>query len=191
VGLVEDRFIVNPTYDQTRASSLNLVVAGSEDAIVMVEAGASEVTEDVMVEALLFGHNEIKKLCRLQKDMYQKLGITKREVVKPELDQAMLSEIETRITDGLRDALDTTKYGKLESYSLVDKLKEETVSAYPEQEPENRRMAGKIFDHLKEKIFREDILNRRHRPDGRRFNQIRPISIEIGSRPRFSAVHSR
>src|SRR5512147_2295553 len=80
VGLIEDRFVVNPTYDQTRASALNLIVAGSEEAIVMVEAGASEVTEDVMVEALLFGHNEIKKLCRLQKDMYQKLGITKREV---------------------------------------------------------------------------------------------------------------
>jgi len=193
VGLVEDRFVINPTYDQTRASSLNLVVAGSEEAIVMVEAGANEVAEDVMVEALVFGHNEIKKLCRLQKEMYQKLGITKREVVKPELDQSMLSEIEGRTTDGLRDAIDTTKHGKLESYALVDKLKEETVSAYPEEEPEKRSMAGKIFDHLKEKIFREDILNRRHRPDGRRFSEIRPISIEIGWLPRAhgSALFTR
>src|SRR6185503_13908509 len=83
VGLIEDRFIVNPTYDQVRASELNLIVAGSEEAIVMVEAGAQEVSEEVMVEALMFGHNEIKKLCKLQKDMYQKLGITKREAVKP------------------------------------------------------------------------------------------------------------
>jgi polyribonucleotide nucleotidyltransferase len=193
VGLIEDRFVVNPTYDQTRASALNLIVAGSEEAIVMVEAGASEVAEDVMVEALMFGHNEIKKLCRLQKDMYQKLGISKREVIKPELNEPMLAEIESKITDALRDSLDTTKHGKLESYALVDKLKEETVAGYPEDDPTQRTMAGKIFNHLKEKIFREDILNRRHRPDGRRFNQIRPISIEIGWLPRAhgSALFTR
>jgi len=193
VGLIEDRFIVNPSYDQTRASQLNLIVAGSEEAIVMVEAGAKEVSEDVMVEALMFGHNEIKKLCRLQKDMRQKLGITKREVVKPELDSAMMSEIEARITDSLRDALDTTKRDKLESYSLVDKLKEETCAAYPEEDAGKRAMAKKIFDHLKEKIFREDILNRRHRPDGRRFSEIRPISIEVGWLPRThgSALFTR
>ena len=193
VGLIEDRFIVNPSYDQTRASQLNLIVAGSEEAIVMVEAGAKEVSEDVMVEALMFGHNEIKKLCRLQKDMRQKLGITKREVVKPELDSAMMSEIEARITDSLRDALDTTKRDKLESYSLVDKLKEETCAAYPEEDAGKRAMAKKIFDHLKEKIFREEILNRRHRPDGRRFSEIRPISIEVGWLPRThgSALFTR
>ena len=115
----------------------------------MVEAGASEVTEDVMVEALMFGHNEIKKLCRLQKEMYLKMGIAKREVVKPELDQPMLAEIESRVTDALRDALDTTKHEKLESYALVDKLKEESVAAYPEDDPDKRKMAGKIFTHLK------------------------------------------
>jgi polyribonucleotide nucleotidyltransferase len=193
VGLIEDRFIVNPTYDQVRASSLNLIVAGSEEAIVMVEAGAHEVTEDVMVEALMFGHNEIKKLCRLQKEMYQKLGITKREVVKPELDLAMMSEIEGRLSEPLRDALDTGKHGKIESYATIDRLKEETISAHPEEEAEKRKMAGKIFDHLKEKIFREDILNRRHRPDGRRFSEIRPISIEIGWLPRThgSALFTR
>jgi polyribonucleotide nucleotidyltransferase len=193
VGLLDDRFIVNPTYDQTRASLLNLVVAGSEEAIVMVEAGANEVTEEVMVEALMFGHNEIKKLCRLQREMHQKLGITKREVVKPDLDQGMTGEIETRITEPLRDALDTGKRGKLESYALVDKLKEETVAAYPEEEPDKRKMAGKIFNHLKEKVFRDDILGRRHRPDGRRFSEIRPISIEVGWLPRThgSALFTR
>jgi len=193
VGLMEDRFIVNPTYDQTRASTLNLIVAGSEEAIVMVEAGASEVTEEVMVEALMFGHNEIKKLCRLQKEMYQKLGVAKREVVKPEFDQEMVSEIEGRITEQLRDALDTGKHGKLDSYALVDQLKEQTVSGYPEEDIARRAAAGKIFDHLKEKVFREDILNRRHRPDGRRFSEIRPISIEVGWLPRThgSALFTR
>jgi polyribonucleotide nucleotidyltransferase len=193
VGLIDERFIVNPSYDQVRASELNLIVAGSEDAIVMVEAGAKEVSEDVMVEALMFGHNEIKKLCRLQKDMYQKLGKAKREVVKPELDAAMLAEIEASITDELRDALDTTKYDKLASYKRVDELKLKTVSAQPEEDPVKRKMAGKIFNHLKEKIFRDDILNRRHRPDGRRFSEIRPISIDIGWLPRAhgSALFTR
>jgi len=193
VGLIEDRFIVNPTYDQTRASDLNLIVAGSEEAIVMVEAGAKEVTEAVMVEALMFGHNEIKKLCRLQKEMYQKLGVTKREVVKQELDAGMLAEIEGRIADDLRDALDTGKHGKIKSYALIDQLKEAVVASHPEDEAERRKMAALIFDHLKEKIFREDILNRRHRPDGRRFSEIRAISIEVGWLPRThgSALFTR
>lgn len=184
VGLIDDRFVANPTYTQNRSSSLSLIVAGSEEAIVMVEAGATEIAEDVMIEALLFAHNEIKKLCRLQRDMYQKLGITKREVVKPEPDQELLSDIERRLTDQLRDALDTSKHGKLGSHQLVDKLKEECVSAYPEEEPDKRKMAGVVFDHLKEKIFRDDILNRRHRPDGRRFTEIRQISVEVGWLPR-------
>jgi polyribonucleotide nucleotidyltransferase len=193
VGLIGDRFIVNPTYDEVRASSLNLVVAGSEEAIVMVEAGAQEVSEEVVVEALMFGHNEIKKLCHLQKEMYQKLGITKRQVIKPELDQQMLTEIESSIAEELRDALDTAKYGKLESYARVDQLKERVLSTYPEEEADRRKMATAIFDHLKEKVFRDDILNRKRRPDGRKFSEIRPISIEVGWLPRThgSALFTR
>jgi polyribonucleotide nucleotidyltransferase len=193
VGLIEDRFIVNPTYDQTRASQLNLIVAGSEEAITMVEAGAKEVTEDVMVEALMFGHNEIKKLCRLQKEMYQKLGVTKRERPAPELDAEMMNDIAARITEDLRDALDTGKHGKLESYAKVDALKEATVAGYPEEDVEKRKMAKTIFNHLKEKVFRDDILERRHRPDGRRFSEIRPIAIETGWLPRThgSALFTR
>ena len=193
VGLLEDRFIVNPTYDQTRESKLNLVVAGSEEAIVMVEAGAKEVAEDVMVEALMFGHNEIKKLCRLQKEMFTKLGVTKREVEPPALDEVMLTEISNSITDELRDALDAGKHGKLESYARVDALKEKTIAGYPEEDEESRKMAGKIFDHLKETVFRDDILTRKHRPDGRRFSEIRSIAIEIGWIPRAhgSALFTR
>src|SRR5262249_33485400 len=180
-------------YEQTRASRLNLVVAGSEEAIAMVEAGATEISEEVMVEALMFGHNEIEKLCRLQKEMYQKLGVTKRETVTPELDAELLKEIEGRITEDLRDALDAGKHGKLESYAKVDALKLATVSAYPAEEPEKQKTAGKIFDHLKEKVFRDDILDRRHRPDGRRFSEIRAISIDINWLPRThgSALFTR
>jgi polyribonucleotide nucleotidyltransferase len=96
----------------------------------------------------------------------------------------VLSDIEGRFTDQLRDALDTSKHGKLGSYQLVDKLKEECVSTYPEEEPDKRKMAGVLFDELKEKIFRDDILNRRRRPDGRRFTEIRQITVEVGWLPR-------
>jgi len=193
VGLIEERFIANPSYDEIRQSELNLILAGSEESIVMVEAGAKEIPEEVIVEALMFGHNEIKKLCRLQKQMSEKLGVTRRAVLKPELDQEMLADIEGRITEELRDCLDTAKHGKLESYTLIDQLKEKTVSAHPEDEPDKRKMAGAIFDTLKEKIFRDDILNRRRRPDGRRFTEIRPISIEVGWLPRThgSALFTR
>jgi polyribonucleotide nucleotidyltransferase len=193
VGLIEDRFIVNPTYDQIRESSLNLIVAGSEEAIGMVEAGANEISEAVMVEALMFGHNEIKKLCRLQKSMGAKLNIARREVVKKEFDQEMVEQMAASLTEELRDALDAGKHGKLESYALVDALKEKTVSAYPEEDVDKRKEAKQIFDQLKEKVFREDILNRKHRPDGRRFSEIRPISIEIGWIPRAhgSALFTR
>ena len=119
VGLIEDRFIVNPTYDQTRDSALNLIVAGSEEAIVMVEAGAKEVAEDVMVEALMFGHNEIKKLCRLQKEMYQKLGdYQARSCQTRTRCQRCWPRSKAESPMSLRDALDTTKHGKLESYAL-------------------------------------------------------------------------
>jgi len=193
VGLIEERFIANPSYDEIRQSELNLILAGSEESIVMVEAGAKEIPEEVIVEALMFGHNEIKKLCRLQKQMGEKLGVTRRAVLKPELDQEMLADIEGRITEELRDCLDTAKHGKLESYTLIDQLKEKTVSAHPEDQPDKRKMAGAIFDTLKEKIFRDDILNRRRRPDGRRFTEIRPISIEVGWLPRThgSALFTR
>jgi polyribonucleotide nucleotidyltransferase len=193
VGLIEDRFVVNPTYDQIRESSLNLIVAGSEEAIGMVEAGANEIPEAVMVEALMFGHNEIKKLCRLQKEMGAKLGITKREVVKKEFEQELIDTITANFTEELRDALDAGKHGKLQSYAMVDALKEKAITIYPEEEEAKRKDAKVVFDQLKEKVFREDILNRKHRPDGRRFSEIRPISIEIGWIPRAhgSALFTR
>src|SRR4029078_11265216 len=105
----------------------------------------------------------------------------------------MMAEIDGRITEDMRDALDAGKHGKLESYAMVDRLKEATVSAYPEEDGERRKAAGTIFNHLQEKVFREDILNRRHRPDGRRFSEIRPITIDVGWLPRAhgSALFTR
>ncbi len=193
VGLIDGRYIINPTYDEVRESRLNLIVAGTEEAIVMVEAGAQEVSEEIMVEALMLAHKEINRLCRWQKELYKALGIEKRPVTPPALNDEMLGEVERNYTDRLRAALDSSEQGKLASYAGVDALKKEVVEAYPADQPEQRQMAKKIFDHLKEKIFRDDILNKRRRPDGRRFSEIRDINCEVSWLPRVhgSALFTR
>ena len=193
VGLIDGRYIVNPTYSEIRESKLNLIVAGTEEAIVMVEAGAEEVSEAIMVEALMLAHKEINRLCRWQKELYKALGIEKRSVQPAPLNEEMLGEIERNYAERLRAALDTTGQEKRSSYAAVDALKKEVVESYPEDQTEQRQMAKKIFDHLKEKIFRDDILNKRRRPDGRRFSEIRPITCEVGWLPRThgSALFTR
>ncbi|HWQ31363.1 MAG TPA: polyribonucleotide nucleotidyltransferase [Blastocatellia bacterium] len=193
VGLVEGKYVVNPTYAQLRDSQLNLTVAGSEEAIVMVEAGAKEVSEEVMVEALMFAHGEIRKLCQLQKAMFEKLGIQKRDYTPPPVNEEMLREIEEKFGTELREALNVQNKTKLESYNAIDELRNRAVESYPEDDEAKRREAGDLFDRLKERIFRDDILNNRRRPDGRRFSEIRPISIEVGWLPRThgSALFTR
>src|SRR5438093_4502381 len=193
IGLIDGRYIVNPTYDENRESKLNLIVAGTEEAIVMVEAGAQEVSEEIMVEALMLAHKEINRLCRWQKELYKALEIEKRPVEPKPLNEEMIGEIERNYAERLRTALDTANQEKRASYAAVDALKKEVVESYPEDQPEKRMMAKKCFDHLKEKIFRDDILNHRRRPDGRRFSEIRSINCEVGWLPRThgSALFTR
>ncbi len=193
IGLIDGKYIVNPTFDERRESDLNLLVAGTEEAIVMVEAEANEVAEDIMLEAMMLAHKEIKRLCLWQRELGKALGITKREFVPAVIDEAIAGEVESKFGDNLREALDTTGKDKLSSYAAVDALKKEVVDSYPADQPEARYMAGKAFGKLKEKIFREDMLGNRRRPDGRKFSEIRPISCEIGWLPRVhgSALFTR
>lgn len=193
VGLVDGRYIINPTYEQVRLSQLNLTVAGTEEAIVMVEASASEVSEAVMVEALVLAHQDIKRLCAWQKALAARLNLTKREVVAPVLDEDVVRQTEQTYGEQLRQALDVRNKTKLQSYEAVEALKKQVVETYPEDPPEARSMAGRAFDYLKERFFRDDILNQRRRPDGRRFTEIRPIECEVGWLPRAhgSALFTR
>ncbi|MEZ5426486.1 MAG: polyribonucleotide nucleotidyltransferase [Pyrinomonadaceae bacterium] len=184
IGLIDGRYLINPTFEERRESSLDLIVAGTEEAIVMVEAEAGEVEEKIMVEAMMVAHKEIKRLCLWQKELYKALDITKRTFETPKLDDKMVKEIEKKYSTPMREALDSTGKDKLTSYAAVDALKKEVVEGYPEDNPEKRTMAGRIFGYLKEKIFREDILGNRRRPDGRKFGEIRPISCEVGWLPR-------
>lgn len=192
VGLVDGKYVINPTYDEIRESQLNLIVAGTEDAIVMVEAGAKEVAENIMVEALMFAHREIKRLCLWQKELGKALQIAKREYVPAELDAAMSADVEATFGERLRAALSTETQDKITSYTAIDDLKKEVVEKYSTLEDETsgedaatrKVMAKKVFDALKERIFRDDILNKRRRPDGRRFSEIRSVTCEIGWLPR-------
>ncbi len=184
IGLIDGTYIVNPTFDERRESDLNLIVAGTEEAVVMVEAEAHEVSESIMVEAMMLAHNEIKRLCLWQKELYKALEITKREFTPAAIDENLLAEIEKSFGERMSQTLDTTGKDKISSYAAIDALKKEVVDSYPSDSPEVRQMAGKVFGKLKERIFREDMLGKRRRPDGRKFSEIRPISCEIGWLPR-------
>jgi polyribonucleotide nucleotidyltransferase len=184
VGLIDGHYLINPSYDEVRASRLNLVVAGTEEAIVMVEAGAQEVSEEIMVEALMVAHKEINRLCRWQKELFKAMNIEKRPVDQLPMNDEMLAEIERNFGPRLQTALDTTHQDKLASYSSVDALKKEVVESYPQDSPETRQMAKRAFDQLKERMFRDEILNSRRRPDGRRFSELRNIACEVGFLPR-------
>jgi polyribonucleotide nucleotidyltransferase len=182
VGLVDDQYVVNPTYDERKRSRLDLTVAGSRDAIVMVEAGAKEVTEDEMVGALEAGHAAIRRIVETIDSLARDAGKKKLEVAKREFGTDFYREVEERIYVPLSEAMRIR--GKLENYQRVDQVLEELIAGLPENEVERRTEAKAIFKELKEKVLRDEILERGARLDGRRFDEIRPIAIEVGVLPR-------
>src|SRR4029077_9411849 len=123
VGLVNGNFVINPTYDEMRESLLNIMVVGTAEGIVMIESGAKEVSEEVVVDAIEFGHTEIKKICAAINDLRAQAGKKKREVTPPEFDQKYYDQLKKKVGTDLSDALDTKKHPKAESYTLVKEIK--------------------------------------------------------------------
>ena len=193
VGLVDGHLVTNPTYSEIKNSLLNMVVAGSEDSIVMVEAGATEVSEETINDAIQYAHGEIKKIVAMEKELFQKLGLKKREFVTPEFDKAIEKEVREKVESNLREAMNTSKYAKLESQNKISELKESLLSSYPEADEDKLKKVGEAFERLEERVFREDTLLKRQRPDRRAFDQVRPISCEVGLLPRThgSALFTR
>jgi polyribonucleotide nucleotidyltransferase len=191
VGYMDGQFVINPPISKLKDSSLNLTIAGTEDAIVMVEAGASELSEEMMVEALEFGHGVIRKLIGLQKELYEQIKPVKREFVKPVLDAAEVERIEKEFGQKISDALHIK--GKLENYAQLDAIKREIINSIPEEEAVRRKQADKIYHHIMEKIFRTEMLEQKRRPDGREFKEIRAISADVSLLPRThgSALFTR
>jgi polyribonucleotide nucleotidyltransferase len=197
VGLLDGQLVANPTVAEQKKSLLNIVIAGTEEAIVMVESGALEVSEEAVVDALEFGHAQVKKIVAAIKELHAQLKPVK-VVVKPlPFDEGIYKDLDKKHGAKLRDALNTEKHPKHESYQLVDALKEEIIKAIPEEPKkemdEKRTLTKRAFERLRENIFRDDVLNARRRPDGRAFDQIRHISCEVGLLPRVhgSALFTR
>ncbi len=193
VGLLEGQLVANPTVAEQKKSLLNIVVAGSEDAIVMIEAGALEVSEDTIADALSFGHDQIRRIIAAIRQLHD-LVRPKKVVVPPlAFNEEVMKGIEKRFGQKLHDALDTAKYPKKESYRRVDEVKNEVLATIPEENEELQKEALRAFERLREKYFRDDVLNHHRRPDGRAFDQIRAISCEVGLLPRVhgSALFTR
>ncbi len=190
VGSVKGKLVANPTYEETREAKISIVVAGTEQGIVMVEAGAQHASEAEVVEAIEYGHECCKKIVAGIRQLMAKAGKPKRPFTTPEINKELYAQIEKQIREELTDALNTKKYQKLESYQRVDNARNKVVTPLPEDQSEE---GGDLFDRLKERIFRDEMLKARRRPDGRAFDEIRNIDVEVGVLPRThgSALFTR
>jgi polyribonucleotide nucleotidyltransferase len=193
VGLLNGQLVANPTVAEQKTSKLNIVVAGTADGIVMVESGAFEVSEEKVVEALEFGHDQVKKIVAGIKQLHNQIKPKKVVVELLPFDQAIYDSMKKTYGAKLQDALNTEKHPKKESYHLVDELQAEILAAVPEEDEEKLALTKRAFERLREDIFRQEVLKAKRRPDGRAFDQIRKITCEAGLLPRVhgSALFTR
>ncbi len=191
VGMIDGRYIINPTIEQAKVSRLNLAVAGTKDAILMVEAGAKEISEDEMLDAIWFGHEEIKKLVEWQEKIMAEVGKPKMEVPVYEPPAELAAEIEAYGAEQLKAAL--MDANKLEREENVARIKAEIADAFMEKYPDNAKDVAYITQKLVKKIVRRTISVDKIRPDGRALDEVRPVTCEVGllARPHGSALFTR
>jgi polyribonucleotide nucleotidyltransferase len=182
VGSIDGELVINPTFEQLKSSALNLTVAGSRDAIVMVEAGAFEVSESQMVDALVFAHEAIRKVVAIQEELYEEIQPEKISVAPKEFRSDFYREIEEKMLEPLREAMRTP--GKLLSAKKVRELRDRLEQELADKEPEEQAEAFAIFSELEEKILRTEVIENQRRLDGRSFDEIRTITNEVGILPR-------
>ena len=191
VGLVDGQFLINPTFEQREKSDMYLVVSGTKDAIMMVEAGSNEVSEEVMLNAILFAHEEIKKICDFVQDIANEIGKEKDEyfVFKP------LEEVEVAVTEfasqKMKDAIKTVD--KQERQENMEKVKDETMEHFEEIYPDNMKDVDEVIYSITKKEVRNMIVKDKVRPDNRAQEEIRPIWCEAGvlQRTHGSAIFTR
>jgi polyribonucleotide nucleotidyltransferase len=193
VGRVDGEFVINPTYSERAATTVNIMVVGHKDGIVMIESGAKEESEETILAAIEFGHTEIKKICAAIDELVKLAGKPKRAFTAPEFDQAYFDELSAKVSDRLKDALDTKIHEKLESQNLVKEIKDELAATLPADDPAAKKKLATYYEKLRERIFREQVTKERIRPDRREFDQIRQITIETSVLPRVhgSALFTR
>ncbi len=193
VGRVNGEFVVNPTYSERALTTLNIMVVGHKDGIVMIESGAKEETEEVILAAIEFAHGEIKKIVAVIDELVAKAGKPKRAFTVPEVNETFYNDLKAKIGDRLKDALDTKTHGKTESYGLIKQIKDELAAGLPADDPAAKKKLAHYYELLRERTFREQVTKGRIRPDRRAFDEIRPISIETRVLPRThgSALFTR
>ena len=200
VGRVNGEFIINPTPAELEESDIDLTVAGTKDAINMVEAGAKQVSEDDMLEALMFGHEAIKELCAFQEEIIKEIGKEKMEYEVLEITDEFKAEIAAQATDKLNEALRIKD--KLEKYAAIDKVKEDIVNKYTVEFEDKMKekdlevlitKVKLVLEEIEYEIFRTIVVKEKTRADGRAMTEIRPLSTEIDVLPRThgSAVFTR
>lgn len=192
VGRVNGRFVTNPTLDQAEKSDMHLVVAGTEDAVMMVEAGAQEVPEEIMLEGILYGHEQVKEIVRFIKSFREEalemgLAFPKVEVPEEEIDEALETAVTEKATEKLKAAIQeciVKQYKKKVREEFLDSVRNDIIEMFLEDYPESEDQIVKVIETVEKKIVRRSILVDRVRIDGRALNEVRPIIVEVGLLPR-------
>jgi len=191
VGLINDQFVINPTGKELETSPLNMLIVGTEEGVVMIEAGAKEMDEEKILGAIAAAQDPIRKIIDIQKEQFQKLNIRKREFTPKLSDPVKLAEMEKNIGPSLLAAIQMP--GKKASEEAAQSILASLIKAIPEENEDERAEAKELFYQIQKKLTRDLILNQGQRADGRGFDDIRPISIEVGMLPRThgSALFTR
>ncbi|ODS33826.1 MAG: polyribonucleotide nucleotidyltransferase [Candidatus Scalindua rubra] len=193
VGLINDEFVINPKNSELEFSSLNLVVSGTEDAVMMVEASGKEISEDKFVDAIMFGFEEIKKIVRMQKDLVSECGKEKQEHEEPTIDTSLLDDIKTKAYKEIEEK--SRVIGKMARKKALKEVRDRLIEEYcTDTDDEDREEKVKtIFGELVEQVVQEQIIKENKRIDGRGLKDIRPITCEVGFLPRThgSALFTR
>jgi len=191
VGLVDGQFLINPTVAQLEKSPLNMAVVGTEQGIIVIEAGAVEIEEEKIVEAVSLAQEPIRRIIEAQKDLFRKLGLKKREFTVKTVDAAKAEQVERRIGADLLRAIQVCK--KKESEAESERILKSLLEEIPPENEEEISATKQVFYGLEKKLVRDLVLNQGKRADGRAFDEIRPISIEVGLLPRThgSALFTR
>ena len=193
IGRIEGEFVVNPTYAERKVSTMNIIVVGHKDGITMIESGAKEESEENILAAIEFAHEEIKKIAAAIDELVALAGKPKRAFTAPVEDTEYYNALYAKVGDRLKDALDTKKYSKTDSYALIKTIKQELAAELPADEPAAKKKLSTYYDLVRERLFREQVTKDRIRPDRRAFDEIREITIETSVLPRThgSALFTR
>ena len=191
VGYIDGQYVVNPTNDQLELSRMEIVVAGTRDAVVMVEGGADNLSEEEVMEGIFYGHQQLQVLLDLQEELRAALGKTKRLVEKPETDEVLAQKVKDAAAAGMIEVITTVD--KMERGKAYDDLKARVVAELENEKEDCADEVKDLLSSLKKKMMRDKIVIEKSRIDGRAFNEVRPITCEVGCLPRAhgSALFTR